>query len=155
MDNKAKELEIYSKGEYPANVLSNFAPNGFDLDGVKCACMEGFLQSLKFRNPQKQLKVCALFGKEAKAVGSKKIIWKLTGNVWWQGARIKRIGDEFNNLIFRAYKALYTNSDFSRALDSTNGIQLKHSIGKHNKHKTILTEEEFVQILTLLRDDKN
>ena len=49
-----KTIDIHSKGDYPANVLSNFYPNEFELDGVRCASMEGFLQSLKFKNPKKQ-----------------------------------------------------------------------------------------------------
>lgn len=43
-------MNMYSPGEYPLNKLSNFAPNEFEMDGVKCGSMEGFLQSLKYRN---------------------------------------------------------------------------------------------------------
>jgi hypothetical protein len=31
----------------PARALSNLAPHGFEIDGIVCASMEGFLQSLK------------------------------------------------------------------------------------------------------------
>ena len=47
-------MDIHSKGKYPANALSNFAPHLFILDGVECCSMEGFLQSLKFKNPEVQ-----------------------------------------------------------------------------------------------------
>lgn len=44
-------INIYSKGKYPANMLSNFAPHEFDFDGYKrIPCMESFLQSLKFQD---------------------------------------------------------------------------------------------------------
>ena len=141
-------IEIYSKGEYPANVLSNFAPNGFELDGVKCASMEGFLQSLKFRSVKRQLYVCSLVGKAAKELGSKKFLWKLTGRVHWQGKRYARDGEEFDALIKRAYAALYNNEEFRTALESTRGKELRHSMGKHKKRATILTEEEFISNLT-------
>jgi hypothetical protein len=36
-------IDIISDGAYPANVLSNFYPNAFVLDGVRIASMEGFL----------------------------------------------------------------------------------------------------------------
>jgi predicted NAD-dependent protein-ADP-ribosyltransferase YbiA (DUF1768 family) len=55
-------MDIYSKGEYPANVLSNFYPNGFELDGIKCRSMESFLQSLKYKNTCRQLEICELPG---------------------------------------------------------------------------------------------
>ena len=61
-----KIIDIYSKGDYPANVLSNFYPNEFVIDGVRCGGMEGFLQSLKFRRKGRQEAVAALSGKEAK-----------------------------------------------------------------------------------------
>ena len=44
-------MEISSGAGYPASSLSNFAPHEFIIDGIKCASMEGFLQSLKFQNP--------------------------------------------------------------------------------------------------------
>lgn len=143
-------IDIYSKGEYPANVLSNFYPNSFVFDGVECASMEGFLQSLKYRNIEKQKAVCRMAGKEAKAVGSKKFLWKLTGNLYWNGKRYKRNSDAFDELRFNAYKALLCNEAFRAALDSTKGKELKHSIGKHNKRTTILTEEEFIGYLNRL-----
>lgn len=43
-------MDIKSGCGYPASALSNFAPHPFVLDGVYCASMEGFLQSLKFNS---------------------------------------------------------------------------------------------------------
>lgn len=40
-------VDIWSKSEYPADVLSNLCSNGFRFDGMFCGSMEGFLQSLK------------------------------------------------------------------------------------------------------------
>lgn len=145
-------IDIYSNGEYPANVLSNFSANAFVFDGVECASMEGFLQALKFRNRVKQLAVCRLSGKEAKKAGSKKFLWKLTGTLYWNGKRYKRNSKEFDGLRFDAYKALLENDNFRNALQSVKGKQLKHSIGKHNKRITILTEKEFIDFLYKLME---
>ena len=41
---------------------------------------------------------------------------------------------------------------FRAALMATRGMELYHSRGKSNPYKTILTEQEFCQILTDLRD---
>ena len=42
---------------------------------------------------------------------------------------------------------------FRAALMATRGMRLYHSRGKRNPFKTILTEHEFCQILTDLRDN--
>ena len=144
-------INIYSKGEYPSDILSNFAANGFIIDGVRCASMEGFLQSLKFRDTKRQAFICSLTGKVAKKCGRKRKIWKLTGNAYWQGKKIKRDSVEFDELIKRAYAAMYQNEIFKRALESTRGKVLRHTIGKHKKRATMLTEEEFISNLNLLR----
>lgn len=149
------ELDIKSKAPYPGNVLSNFYPNEFEIDGIKCASMEGFLQSLKTKNVEKQKKVCALYGKEAKLFFRHKwdnLRWKLTGKLYWNGMKIRRSGGLYQDLLSRAYDQLLGVEEFAKALAITGDIPLKHSIGKHNKRKTILTEEEFISELYRLRD---
>ena len=59
-------MDIGSKCGYPASSLSNFAPHPFEIDGVKCNSMEGFLQSLKFNSIEMQEYVCTLVGYTAK-----------------------------------------------------------------------------------------
>ena len=149
-------IDIISSGEkYPEAELSNFYPYPFTIDGIKCGGMEGFLQSLKFFSKKKQIHVCALSGKKAKRVGEKKRLWKLLGRVHWQGRFIKRDSKEFDHLISLAYNEMYKqNEDFRRALEASRGKTLVHSIGSHNKRKTILTEEEFISRLEWLRDLK-
>ena len=55
-------MNIGSGNKYPSNALSNFAPHPFMIDGVECNSMEGFLQGLKFKNPDMQAEVCKLVG---------------------------------------------------------------------------------------------
>ena len=43
---KGTVVDIKANGKYPANILSNFAKTGFEIDGVKVASIEGFLQAL-------------------------------------------------------------------------------------------------------------
>lgn len=149
-----KIIDIHSKGEYPANVLSNFYPNEFEFEGVRCGSMEGFLQSLKFKNPTKQAAVAMLVGKEAKKKGKRKFLWKMTGNIYWRGERIKRESIPFLSLISSAYAEMARQStEFRIALKSTLGAKLVHSIGKNDTKKTILTEDEFIYCLDLLRED--
>ncbi len=144
-------INVYSKGDYPADALSNFYPHAFTLDGVECASMEGFLQSLKTADPEKQKAVCALSGTDAKKSGKYKFIWKITGSVTWQGKKIKRNSPEFQELISRAYDELYKNEHFAAALSATNGAQLVHALGETDPKRTILTEKEFIGNLNRLR----
>ncbi len=59
-------LDIRSNGLYPSNVLSNLCSNAFVFDGVECGSMEGFLQSLKCKDEERQKQICAMKGGEAK-----------------------------------------------------------------------------------------
>jgi predicted NAD-dependent protein-ADP-ribosyltransferase YbiA (DUF1768 family) len=72
MKEEDKIMDIGSGTGYPSAALSNFAPHSFVIDGVECASMEGFLQSLKFSSPEMQKEVCKLVGKAAKFKGEKK-----------------------------------------------------------------------------------
>ena len=42
-------MDIGSKSGYPSSSLSNFAGHRFIFEDVECNSMEGFLQSLKFK----------------------------------------------------------------------------------------------------------
>jgi predicted NAD-dependent protein-ADP-ribosyltransferase YbiA (DUF1768 family) len=140
-------LDIRSNNSYPANKLSNFSANRFVLDGVQCNSFEGFLQSLKFKNPDMQEHVCTLVGMAAKRKGAKKN-WQKTQTLWWKGESYKRDSDEYQHLLDSAYNALFAQSTPAyRALMATGNANLTHSVGKRKKNDTVLTEKEFVSRL--------
>lgn len=143
-------MDIGSGKGYPSSSLSNFSPHPFEIDGVKCASMEGFLQSLKFKNPEMQEYVCTLVGRKAKFKGKKKKWWK-TQTLWWKGNEIDRHGQAYQDLLDRAYLALSKNSKFKRALLATRNSSLTHSIGKSDASHTILTKKEFCSRLKKIR----
>ena len=143
-------MNIESGNKYPANALSNFAPHPFVIDGVECASMEGFLQSLKFKNPEMQKHVCSLVGRGAKSKGSKKN-WQRDQTLYWQGCAIPRSSKEYQYLLDRAYNALNENDGFRRALEASGDATLEHTIGRKNSKQTVLTVKEFVSRLTALR----
>lgn len=148
-----KVIDIYSRGEYPSNILSNFYNNSFVIDGIRCASMEGFLQSLKVKNTDRQRRTCLLSGIEAKKAPywHENIRWKLTGTLYWKGKPISRFSDKYQRLLDKAYFSLYKNKTFRTALADSVGYKLCHSIGKHNAKKTVLTEYEFIFRLNKLR----
>ena len=135
-------MDIGSGTGYPSTALSNFAPHPFVIDGVECASMEGFLQSLKFSSPDMQKVVCQLVGKAAKFKGKKKKWWR-TQILYWQGKEIYRHSEEYQQLLDRAFEALAQNSSFQKALLATGDAVLTHSIGKSDATQTVLTRAEF------------
>ena len=145
-------MDIGSKSGYPSSSLSNFAGHRFIIDGVECNSMEGFLQSLKFKEPNIQREVCKLIGLKAKFKGKPKKWW-VTQTLYWNGEEIKRDSKEYQNLLDRAYTAMYEQSDsFRRALKASGKANLTHSMGKSDKSSTVLTTSEFCGRLTKLRD---
>lgn len=143
-------MDIGSKNGYPSSALSNFAPHPFYVDGVLCNSMEGFLQSLKFKNPDMQVEVCKLVGLAAKRKGKPKPWWK-TQTLYWQGVEFKRDSQEYQYLLNKAYNALALNTGFQKALLATNNAVLTHSIGKTKINETILTRQEFCSRLMTIR----
>ncbi|MBW3020492.1 hypothetical protein KY334_04290 [Candidatus Woesearchaeota archaeon] len=144
-------MDIGSGNKYPSNSLSNFAPHPFEIDGVFCNSMEGFLQSLKFKSPEMQEEVCKLVGYAAKKKGRNKN-WQQSQTLFWKGKNIKRSSEEYQELLNRAYEEIYKNSKFKKALEATNGMVLTHNIGKSKESETVLTKKEFCSRLTKLRD---
>ena len=144
-------LDIRSNGLYPSNVLSNMCSNGFRLDGMVCGSMEGFLQSLKRKELDKQRQICNMKGGNARKMSVTS--WQTDQIVWWKGQAIDRQSEEYQRLIRRAYQAMFEQSErFRAALMQTRGITLVHTSGEPSSYKTILTPSEFCGILTDLRD---
>ena len=79
--------------------------------------------------------------------------WQTDQILWWKGQAYDRQGDEYLKLIRRAYQAMFDQCErFRAALMTTCGITLISSGSEENPCKTILTEQEFCQILTDMRD---
>ena len=142
-------MDIGSNGKYPGCALSNFAAHEFVVDGVKCASMEGFLQSLKHASPSIQKVICGYVGIKAKKAGGK--FWQKHQRLYWQGKVYPRYSKEYQDLLDRAYDALYENQGFKAALAATGNAVLTHSVGKNKKGETVLTVQEFCSRLNKLR----
>lgn len=148
---RGRALDIWSTGEYPADVLSNLCSNRFRLDGVECQSMEGFLQSLKYEDPVRQRQICSMKGRNAKRQST--TTWQTDQIVWWKGRAIDRQGTEYQDLLRRVYQAMFDQNDrFRAALMASRGRRLYHSQGNTDPFKTILTEQEFCTILTEIRE---
>lgn len=138
----------YSFG-YPANVLSNLYPNEFLIDGMVCASMEGFLQALTHSDPIRRSFIITQYGTMAKSMSNPG--WKDRQLLYWNGQLYDRHEPEYQELLDRAYSALFTNHEFRQALRNTGNKKIVHTIGNHDPLRTILTEYEFCSRLELLR----
>ena len=143
-------MDIGSKHGYPSACLSNFHPHPFVIDEIQCASMEGFLQSLKFKNPEMQKHVCSLVGRTAKFKGKYKAWWR-NQILWWKGEEIDRHAVSYQALLDKVFDALSKNVKFKKALLATRNATLTHSIGNTNPHRTVLTEKEFCSRLIKIR----
>lgn len=144
-------MNIGSGTSYPASALSNFAGHQFELDGITCT-REGFLQGLKFKSSEMQVEVCKLIGKAAKFKGKRKK-WYVEQKLYWRGAEIDRHSEDYQLLLNRMFNACYQQSEkFRNALHASGKAVLKHSMGKTDKSRTVLTIQEFCSRLTHLRD---
>ena len=151
---RGKAVDIWSNAKQgdPGKVLSNLCSNGFRFDGMVCGSMEGFLQSLKQKDKDKQRQICAMKGRNAKKMTSTG--WQTDQIIWWKGNPIDRQSQDFYNFVSAAYLSMFEqNEHFRTALMSTRGKTLFHSRGEQDPYKTILTENELCQILTELRDN--
>lgn len=143
---KELTVNINSKSEFPINILSNSSNNSFIFDGVNIKCMASFLQSLKFKNTDKQKKICSLTAKEAGRAGKHHNLWKLSKMLYWNGKRINRYSKDYTELITRAYDAMAeSNPEFVKILLSTEYKILADSELEDSKRKTLLTENEFTE----------
>ena len=145
-----KTIDIGVDEGYPSEVLSNFHPYAFFVDEVPCASMEGFLQSLKFEDEEKQMMVCGLVGKKAKFKGKKKK-WFKEQMLYWKGQSFDRQSSTYQELLDRAFTSLSKNEKFQKALLATESADLLHTIGKDDPTQTILTCDEFLSRLLRIR----
>lgn len=146
--------DISSRSKYPLTVLSNFTANEFVLDGVECGSLEGFLQSLRVKDPKAQKAMAALVGFTAKKAGRAYIEENDPSrkSMYWQGKRYARNGAPYIELLTRAYRASFDNNQkFIKALGLTGDCDLTHKMGKKDIYQTVITEDEYIDQLYRLR----
>ena len=147
-------VNMFRDSPWPGNMLSNFAQTPFVIDGVTCSCSEAFIQSLKSSDPEEQVKLCSLQGKEAWERGS-----KLTdrifsaGCVWWLGEILPLHSIEHFQLVRRGLVAKFNQSEVARdALIGSGTAKLLHDFGKPKGSRESLPIEVFCDIITDIRN---
>ncbi len=132
--------------------LSNFTARPFVFDAVTCACLEGFLQSLKCQDVLIQKEICALKGRDAKKRGTEYDTWKDSQTLWWDGKPYLRSSREYLLLVTKAYDAVCEqDKSFTHDLARIGYEEICHSIGNPDMRDTVLTEVEMLYQLNRLR----
>ena len=132
--------------------LSNLYPYPFVLDDVRCASIEGFLQSLKQEGLEEQEIIAGLSGFKAFKTGQIGNDWKEKQVLFWRGQSLPRTSKAYHSLLIRAYDACFDqNQALQDALFETGVAVLTHVIGKHDPTDSVLTEWEYLFLMYRLR----
>lgn len=155
IDEENKTINIAFRAHYPADVLSNLHQESreFQLDGISCHSMEGFLQSLKVADTKLQKILCLNSGQTARKSGQQYSAgWQRDQRLYWLGETYERQSEEYHRLLQKAFRARFDQSEeFRLALKATQGYTLLHTYGNDDPTKTILTTSEFLELLEELR----
>ena len=127
---------------------------GFIFSTIECKSIESVLQSFKFNDQEKQIKICAKDGKVAKSYGSKGNDWKKKQMLYWNHHGYHRASKGYQDLLYKLFENCYKqNLKARKVLSRTGHAILTHNRGKTDIKDTVLTAEEFTSILTRLRDE--
>lgn len=146
----AIDIDYRVEGEF--QILSNLADKRFIFDGEHIRNLEGVLQSIKLVNEAEQVEFWQQPGYWCKKAG-RKIPWQGSRILWWKGVPMDRDGEDYQAFLDRLYGAVFAqNEKFREALIASGDQELIHTIGSTDPEFTILTQEEFLSRLRMLRD---
>jgi hypothetical protein len=146
--------EIISNSMYPVWArLSNLTERHFWYLDEEHYSIEGGLQAMKFVDPAQQKRVRVLFDKEAQGAGQG-VNWQHDRNLYnHQGKPMKRGSDELESFVSGMFDAAYEgDASFAPDLLATGHEELRHSIGKANQLRTVLTRNDLYANVGRLRD---
>ena len=150
-NNNQKVLDISYRDNESAP-LSNLFPHKFQIDGVNCISMESFIQSLRVSDEIVQKKICEGYtGYTAYKMRLSLPDWRKEGYVYWRGKKILRESLEYHRLLTKAYDKLFENEVFRYCLNMHKDDILIHSIGCKDVKETLLTPDEYIDQLEILR----
>lgn len=146
--------DISDERGFPFGMLDPSAPVRFEIDGVKCASLDGFVESLKFERIIDQKNISKRVGNDARKRGIEKDNpgnQKADRMLYWQGDTFKRNGKTFNRLLARVFREMAKNARYQAALMATQDADFRYPKGKTNKKDTVLTKKELTDNLKKLR----
>lgn len=136
-----------------SRVLSNLYPMHFKFRHKNVSSIESVLQGIKYQNKKTQNKVFKYSGVDAyhtRACNSFDF-WGNNGLLYWQGKKIKRNEQEYQDFLDELYLSVFKNPLYFRAIIATNNKYLLHHIGRTDSNETVLTRYEYESRLYALQ----
>lgn len=150
--NSYGEIDIDTNNDESLSALSNSYEAHFAFNNIEFTSIESFLQGLKYKNSNIQAKVFMLTDKQTQKINSLHNWWIITGNLYFKGEKIKRYSKAYHDLIVSAFHCKYTQcNEFRQSLLNTDLKSLKCSCHKTNEFETLLTQEEYIDMLNYFR----
>ena len=136
-----------------SRVLSNLYPMHFKFRHKNVSSIESVLQGIKYQNKKTQNKVFKYSGVDAyhtRACNSFDF-WGNNGVLYWQGKKIKRNKQEYQDFLDELYLSVFKSPLYFRAIVATNNKYLLHHIGRTDPNETVLTRYEYESRLYALQ----
>ena len=151
VEEPVKPLNAASMSDEAAGKLaSNFAPTPFTFRGKRYASFESFYQSLKVSDPKERSAIAKMTGKEAKAVGSKSHATEST----YDGQTFTLGSPEHHALLQEAMLQKFVqNPEAAKALVASIPRPIIHDLGRPQPENTRLPADDFVRMLTEIREE--
>ena len=124
----------------------------FVFQGRKVASVNSFILSLKVKDPALQCRLAMLPESKVKEVARHIKPTYVARTLYWNGKPFSRDSVEYKQFLKRIYKERFNKDpEFRSALRSTDGFLLSHSVGKSSIYETVLTADEFVEMLQMAK----
>lgn len=144
-------MNIGSGKGYPLSQLCSDSLHPFELDGVKCASIDSFVQGLKFEKASQQASVCKESPKAARERGKKAMDWKNVQVLWWKGKSFDRRSAEQRDLLEKAVSEAADQCPVFRDALAHTGSMVLDCSAKSKEFDTPVTEAEYCAALSLVR----
>ncbi len=137
------------KGSF-SKALSNLFPYEFIFRGKHLNSIETFFQGIKIKEKNTQRYIFKYSGLDSNNIKvASDFNWKESGTVYWQGKKIDRYSEEYDNLVDELYISAIQNPLYRNVLKNVSK-PIIHSIGKTEKKDTVFTRYEFEFMLNCL-----
>ena len=128
----------------------------FKFAGYDISSVNSFILALKSDNPEFQKQLMLVSEDKVKEISKNIKPRYCPRTLYWNGKTFTRDSEEYKKLLEEVYKTRYKHDySFRQALRFAKKYTLEHSIGKNDIGDTVLTKNEFINILkNLQKNDK-
>ena len=136
-----------------SKTLSNLFPYSFVFKGKKVNSLESIFQGIKLKDKNAQNKVFKYYGINANVIKvASDFDWVQEGAIYWQGKKIYRDSQEYNDFLDEMYISILQNKLYRNVLKNLpDKLLIVHTMGLEKKEDTVFTRYEFEYMLNCLK----